>query len=172
MNRDEIRRWDKRRTAFHEAGHGVALLALGCPAVRLTLTPNNPNDFYRNNFYVGQCRALWPKQCKPGKLARATWACSGFITHLMNEYPDLDGAHALGLFIDQLESDSLSATDKNVFCALHRTWWSRAINLSVETLQMYWTPVRGLAFELHDNYRGEVLATRAVLRHREWRSLL
>ena len=65
-----------------------------------------------------------------------------------------------------------SATDLISIEALCPNWRKRAIQICLDILKDNWTAVRGVAFELHDNHRGEVFFAAFDLEGAKWRGFL
>lgn len=159
---------DKKTISFHEAGHAVVALKVGCPWVRLILERDYSRDLTTDVAFRGQCQRGKIR----GKLNDAAQSYAGVIAEML--FADFDTDHNNVWEYLDLEMWTPSATDMLSIERLSPKWRMRAIKRSLEILKDNWTTVRGVAFSLHENRDGPIALLPIIfdVARWKWRGLL
>jgi hypothetical protein len=171
---EELEAKEKWDAAWHEAGHAVMILALGCPMAKINIF-RNPRPCIELKSWFGNVG-----QCGPevkGKANQAMIGLSGGITDYLREdkiyreendddvdngWPDHEiNAYEIADAIDYGEV-GISPTDQEMI-QIHPRWRIRTISRCLSILRANWRAIEGIAKEAHDNYRGQIYPTERYL---------
>lgn len=158
-SRAQIIKSDRKRAAYHEAGHAVVALAMGLPKAKLTLAARTPVNPREEVYCIARvfCAHQSLKPLERAALGYAGWIAEALIEDEAVDLEDLKGERY------QFFNES-SETDIMLVCSVNETWYARAVVKAHGLVTQHWESAHRTARALLKSKNGWYVANQGDLK--------